>query len=126
MIRPDDHIAQADYDLTPARHRRDIAPAGVAHQAAIDRSRQRRVAAMGRVLALNVSHNGHALADGANFGKLGLISRLACVRGWALTLHRRLSLAERRVKTGCGRSHRLHQRLLSTERVIDFGLQPAS
>lgn len=86
MIRPDDYIAQADYDLTPARHRRDIAPAGVAHQAATDRSRQRRVAAMGRVLALNVSHNGYALSDGANFGKLGLISRLACERGWPLPL----------------------------------------
>ncbi len=63
MIRRDEHIAEADYDLTSARHRRDIAPADVAHQAVIDRARHRRVAAMGRVLALDVSHNGHPLRD---------------------------------------------------------------
>ncbi len=58
MKRRDDHIAQADYDLTPARHRREIAPAGVNHQATIDRYRPRRVAATDRVLELDVSHNG--------------------------------------------------------------------
>ena len=81
MIRRDDRIAEADCDLTPARHRRDIAPADVAHQVTPDRSRQRRVAAMGRVLALEVFHNSHPLSDGANVGKLAPIGCSACERG---------------------------------------------
>ena len=74
MIRRDDHIARADYDLTPARHPGDVAPADVDQQATIDPSRPRRVAAKGRVLALYDSHNGHPLSDSANVGKLALMA----------------------------------------------------
>jgi len=41
---------------------------------------------MGRVLALDVSHNGHMLSDGANVSKLALIGCSVCERGWPFAL----------------------------------------
>lgn len=41
---------------------------------------------MGRVLALDVSHNGPPIRDCVNFGKLALIGRSACKREWLLAL----------------------------------------
>lgn len=76
MIRRDDHIAQADYYLTPARHRRDIAPADVDHQATTDRSRQRRVAVMGRDAAVTTDESRRHYLQDASAAIERLVPRL--------------------------------------------------